>query len=64
MLAPSKQEWVKYAEHLEEKSRERLTNEQQIQKYFLQTDVVYLERRIKTLEMEMEFFKWRSVNDT
>ena len=51
MLASAKRSWVKYTEHLEEKSRERLKNEQQIQKYFFQTDIARLEQNIKTLEM-------------
>ena len=42
---------MKYAEHLEEKSRERLKNEHQIKKYFLQTDIVHPEQKIKTSEM-------------
>lgn len=51
MLASVKWSWVKYAEHLEKKGRERLKNEQQIKKYFLQTDIVHPEQKIKISEM-------------
>ena len=51
MLASAKRLSVKHAEHLEEKSWERLKHEQQIQKYFFQTNIVCLEQNIKALKM-------------
>ena len=46
---------MRYAERLEEKCQEKLTNEQQIQKEFLQTDINHLEQKIKIMEKTCEF---------
>ena len=50
MLASVKRSRMRYAEPLEEKLQEKLTNEQQIQKELLQRDINNLEQKIKTLE--------------
>ena len=46
---------MRYAEHLQEKRQEKLTNEQQIQKELLQSDINHLEQKIKTLEKHENF---------
>ena len=43
MLAHVKRLQVRYAEHLEKKRQEKLTNEQQIKKEFCQTVINHLE---------------------
>ena len=44
---------MRYADHLEEKHQVKLTNEQQIQKEFLQTYINHLEQKIQTVEKNM-----------
>ena len=56
MLASVKRSRMRYAEDLDEKGQEKLTNEQQIQKEILQRDINHvLEHKIKAVEKICKF---------
>ena len=56
MLASVKRSRMRYAEDLDEKRQEKLTNEQQIQKEILQRDINHvLEHKIKAVEKICKF---------
>ena len=56
MLASVNRSRMRYAEDLDEKGQEKLTNEQQIQKEILQRDINHvLEHKIKAVEKICKF---------